>query len=84
MRRFLKKDTKWEWTTETKEDSKTLKKKITEAPYLAQFDPKKDNYVTIDACNTGFGATLWQKEGEVFRLVAFASRFLNDCEKKYA
>ena len=28
--------------------------------------------------------TLWQKEGETFRPVAFASRFLTDCEKKYA
>ena len=27
------------------------------------FDPKKDNYVTTDACNTGLGATLWQKKG---------------------
>ena len=35
-------------------------------------------------CNTGLGATLWQKEGVVFRPVAFASRFLTDCEKKYA
>ena len=27
---------------------------------------------------------LWQKEGEVFRPNAFASRLLTDCEKKYA
>ena len=26
----------------------------------------------------------WQKEGEVFRPIAFASRFLTDCERKYA
>ena len=32
----------------------------------------------------GLGATLWQEENEVFRPVAFASRFLTDCEKKYA
>ena len=29
-------------------------------------------------------ATLWQKEGKVFRIIAFASRFLTDCERKYA
>ena len=40
--------------------------------------------MTTDACNTGFGATLWQKEGEIFRPVAFACRFLTDCERKYA
>ena len=51
---------------------------------MAHFDPKKENYVTTDACNTALGATLWQKEGESFRPIAFASKFLTDCEKKYA
>ena len=51
---------------------------------MAHFDPKEDNYVTTNACNTCLGATLWQKEGEMFRPVAFASRFFTDCEKKYA
>ena len=81
MRKLLKKDVKWEWTAEVDEDFEKLKKEITEAPCLAHFDPKRDNYITTDACNTGLGATLWQKEGVVFRPVAFASRFLTDCEK---
>ena len=38
----------------------------------------------MDACNTGLGATRWQKRGKVFRRIAFASRFLTDCEKNYA
>ena len=61
MRQLLKKETPWEWTPEIDGDFKNLKKEITESPYLAHFDPKKDNYVTTDACNTGVGATLWQK-----------------------
>ena len=81
MRRLLKKDIRWEWTAETNEDFERLKKEITEAPCLAHFDPKGENYITTDACNTGLSATLWQKEGVVFRPVAFASRFLTDCEK---
>ena len=84
MRILLKKDVKWDWSPELDEDFEKLKKEITEAPCLAHFDPKRDNYITTDACNTGLGATLWQKEGEVFRPVAFASIFLTDCEKKYA
>ena len=84
MRRLLKKDVKWEWTAEIDDDFEQLKKEITEAPCLAHFDPKRDNYITTDACNTGLGATLWQKEGIVFRPIAFASRFLTDCERKYA
>ena len=84
MRRLLKKDAKWEWTAEIDDDFEQLKKEITEVPCLAHFDPKRDNYITTDACNTGLGATLWQKEGIVFRPIAFASRFLTDCESKYA
>ena len=84
MRKLLKKDTKWDWTSEIDEDFEHLKKNITEAPCLAHFDPKRCNYNTTDACATGLGATLWQKEGEVIRPIAFASRFLTDCAKKYA
>ena len=82
MRKLLKKDSNLEWTAEINDDFKKLKTEITEAPCLAQFDPKKHNYVTTDACKIGLGATLWQKEGEVFRPIAFASRFLTDCERK--
>ena len=57
---------------------------MTESPFLAHFDPKKENYVTTDACNTGLGATLWQKEEELFRPIALPSRFFTDCERKYA
>ena len=39
---------------------------------------RRDNYITTDACNKGLGATLWQKEGEVFRPAVFASIFLTD------
>ena len=78
---MLKKETRWDWTSKVNEDFENLKKVITESPCLAQ---KKDNYVTTDACNTGLRATLWQKEGEIFRPIAFASRFVTDCERKNA
>ena len=83
MRQLLKKETPWEWTLEIDGDFENIKKEITESPCLAHFDPKRDNYVTTDACKTGLGATLWQKEGEIFRPIAFASRYLTDCERKY-
>ena len=62
MRRLLKKDVRWEWTAEINEDFERLKKEITEASCLAHFNPKRENYITTDACNTGLDATLWQKE----------------------
>ena len=81
-RRLLKKSVKWEWTSEMDNHFEQLKKEITEAPCMTHFDSKKDNYVTTDTCNTGLGATLWQREGDVFRTVAIASRFQTDCERK--
>ena len=45
MRKLLKNDSKWEWTTELDDEFEKLKKEINEAPCLAHFDPKKDNYL---------------------------------------
>ena len=80
MRKLLKKDVKWEWTPEIDEDFKRLKKEITEAPCLAHFDPKKDNYITPAHVIRGWSQH-WQKKCEVFRPVALASIFLTDCKK---
>ena len=82
MKKLLKKETRWEWAPEINEDFEILKKEITESPCLAHFDRKKDNYVTTDACITGLRATLWRKEGKIFRPIAFANMFLTDWEKK--
>ena len=51
-------------------DFEKLKEEIMEAPCLAHCDPKKDNFINTDACNTSFGATRWQKEGKVSRPTA--------------
>ena len=53
---LLKKDTSWEKTTKIYEDFEKWKKEITEASWLAHFDPQKDSYVTKDACNTSLGS----------------------------
>ena len=42
----------------------------------------KENIVTNDACKTGLGYALWQKQGNnKLKPIAFASRYLNDAEK---
>ena len=50
MRKLLKKETRWEWTPEINEDVKNLKKDITESPFLAHVDPKKDKLLLNDRC----------------------------------
>ena len=84
MRQLLKKGTKWEWTEERNTDFINLKKELTTHPCLADYNGNKDNIVTTDTCNTGLGLALWQRQNNGERKpIAFASRYLNDAEKKY-
>ena len=58
---------------------------MTTQPCLAHYNGIKENIVTTDACNTGLGIALWQRQhnGEL-KAIAHASRYLNDAEKKYS
>ena len=88
MRQSLKKGTIWEWTKERIIDFiESLKKELPTQPCLAHYNGYKDNIVTSDACNTGIGIALWQRQnnGEL-KPIAFASRYLylNDRDKTYS
>ena len=49
------------------------------------YNGNKDNIVTTDASKTGLGIALWQKQSNnELKPIAFASRYLNDAEKKYS
>ena len=85
MRQLLKKGTKWEWTTDRNSDFNKIKQELTSLPCLAHYNGNKENIVTTDACKTGLGIALWQKQGNgELKPIAFASRYLNDAEKKYS
>ena len=85
MRQLLKKNTKWEWTEERNTDFNKIKKELTSQPCLAHYNGNKENIVTIDACGTGLGIALWQKESNGdLKPIAFASRYLNDAEKIFS
>ena len=85
MRQLLKKGTKWEWTTERNSDFNKIKNELTTLPCLAHYNGNKENIVTTDACKTGLGIALWQKQGNgELKPIAYASRYLNDAEKKYS
>ena len=85
MRQLLKKNTKWEWTEERNTDFNKIKKELTSQPCLAHYNGNKENIVTTDACGTGLGIALWQKQSNGhLKPIAFASRYLNDAEKKFS
>ena len=50
---------------------------------IAYPDPDKPFFMTCDASNHGLGAVLYQKQGDVNRVICYASRTLTDAERNY-
>jgi len=72
------------WTTEHDQAFNTLKMRHITAPILTIFDPQRPTIVDCDASGVGLGAVLSQIVDGQERVVAFASRTLNQTEAKYS
>ncbi|GFX72451.1 retrovirus-related Pol polyprotein from transposon 17.6 [Trichonephila clavipes] len=81
---LLRKDTPFEWTSETQEAFDDIKKAILNPPVLALPDPNAELQITIDASSRGIGAVLEQKypNSEVKPLYFFSKK-LNPSQSKY-
>ena len=81
---LLKKDVEFIWTPECQQALDALKQRLTEAPVLTF--PKFDEmfYVATDACNHGLGAVLFHRIEGQEKVISYASRTLNDAERKYS
>ena len=74
-----------DWTTDRNADFNQIKLELTKLPCLAHYNGNKDNVVTTNAVKTGLGIALWQKQSHnELKPITFASRYLNDAEKKYS
>ncbi|XP_035862265.1 uncharacterized protein LOC118496109 [Sander lucioperca] len=71
------------WTLACEDAFKTLIQKLTTAPILGFADPKKPYVVHTDASTHGLGAALYQEQEGKLRVIAYASRGLNRCERRY-
>jgi len=60
-----------------------LKSALTEAPVLAYADYSLPYTVSVDASGYSVGAVLYQVQQGVKRVIAYASRGLNESEKRY-
>jgi hypothetical protein len=78
---LLKKRTRFVWTADHERVFSTLKMRLTTSPILTIFDPTRPTVVDCDASGSGLGAILSQIVDGQERVVAYASRTLNDCEK---
>lgn len=81
---LLKKRKKWEWPVKAQVAFDTLKKRLTEAPILTCPDFSKPFVIQTDASNVGLGAVLLQLDSNEERVIAYASRSLNQAEKNYS
>ncbi|KAL7872249.1 hypothetical protein SRHO_G00072320 [Serrasalmus rhombeus] len=72
------------WTEECETAFRTLIQKLTSAPVLGFADPKQPYILHTDASLHGLGAALYQEQDGQLRVVAYASRGLSKCERRYA
>ena len=84
LRALLRKSTDYCWTETAQTSFDRVKQSITNSPALALFDPSLPTIVTTDASDYGIGAVLTQLHGNTEKTVAFASRTLSECERKYS
>ena len=67
-----------------KKSLKVIKEDLRKIPKLSHYSQTAKNIISTDASTHGLGAVLWQEYNKELRPIAFASRFLNEAEKKYA
>uniref|UniRef100_A0A3P9J671 ribonuclease H n=1 Tax=Oryzias latipes TaxID=8090 RepID=A0A3P9J671_ORYLA len=78
--RKLEGNVEWHWETEQQQSFEKLKTLVSQAPVLKYYDVNKPVTLSVDASSEGLGAVLLQ-EGQP---VAYGSRALTDCQKRYA
>lgn len=71
------------WTDDAEKAFIDIKNRLTTSPVLAAPDFNEPFVIQTDASDTGLGAVLYQRSDGVEHPVAYASRTLNKCERKY-
>ena len=76
---------KFEWGPEHTEVYEKIKQAVANIAKLNFYDPSRDTRVKCDASRSGLGASLEQQtEKNEWVPISFASRYLNNQEKKYS
>ncbi|GAB1602716.1 uncharacterized protein K02A2.6-like, partial [Argonauta hians] len=84
LRDLLKKETAWIWDQPQEAAFLTLKEKLSSAPILMHYSANKPTKISADASSYGLGGVLFQKEGDDWKPVFYASRSLTETEQRYA
>jgi len=84
LRKLVQKGVPWKWTARETAAYKHVKELLTKAPCLAHYSMEAETKLVVDASPYGLGAVLLQRRGNDMYPVAYASRTLNEVEKRYA
>lgn len=71
------------WTPDADRAFAEVKRILTNTPVLASPDFSKQFIISCDASNTGVGAVLYQEDDGLEHPIAFFSKTLNKCQRKY-
>ncbi len=80
LRSLLQNDSDFQWNYEQTAAFNEIKRLICDANTLTYFDPSKPTIVQVDSSKSALGAALTQED----RVIAYASKSLNDTEQRYA
>ena len=81
---LTKKNATFHWEREHQSAFETLKMRLATAPILGIYDQEAETLIDSDASGFGIGAVLSQVIDGKERVIAYASRTLNDCERRYS
>ena len=84
LRPFLSRKNEFIWISEGQISFENLKKQVANIVELRHFDIHRYTRIVCDASHNGLGAVLEQLSSDVWRPISFASRYLNEAEKKYS
>ena len=81
---LLKSDVERTWDAPQRKAFQEMKDLLTVRPMLAFYDPSLETTVAAEASSYWLGAVLLQSHDGRLKPVAYASRSLTDCERRYA
>ena len=84
LRALLNKKLVYKWDNKHSIAFEKLKAEILNITENSHFDIKEKTRLKTDASHNGLGATLEQLQGDQWKTIAFASRFLKNHEMKYS
>lgn len=84
LRELLSKSNAWVWGPPQQQAFAAVKRELSTPMTLAFYDPDAPTKVSADASSYGVGAVLLQELDSHWKPVAYASRSMNDTERRYA